>query len=62
MMLRYVSNLGEVKRTEGVDNEIEMLWSSTLMRDVVTSLKLYTDYRVKEGRRKRQVYATQPVR
>jgi capsular exopolysaccharide synthesis family protein len=61
MMLRYVSNLGEVKRTEGVDNEIEMLWSSTLMRDVVTSLKLYTDYRVKEGRRKRQVYATQPV-
>ena len=61
VMLRYVSNLGEVKRTEGVDNEIEMLWSSTLMRDVVTSLKLYTDYRVKEGRKKRQVYATQPV-
>ena len=60
-MLRYVSNLGEVKRTEGVDNEIEILWSSTLMRDVVTSLKLYTDYLVKEGRKKRQVYATQPV-
>ena len=60
-MLRYVSNLGEVKRTEGVDNEIEMLWSSTLMHDVVMSLKLYADYRVKEGRKKRQVYATQPV-
>lgn len=60
-MLRYVSNLGDVKRTEGVDNEVEILWSSNLMRDVVMSLNLYTDYRVKEGRKKRQVYATQPV-
>ena len=59
--LKSISTLGEVRNTEGVDNEIEKLWSSNLMRDVIKSLKLYTDYRVKEGRKIRTVYGTQPV-
>lgn len=60
-MLRYVTNVGFVSKTSGVENEEEIIWSSTLMRDVVKSLKLYTDYRVKGWPKSRVVYATQPV-
>ena len=60
-MLRYVTNVGFVSKTTGVENEEEKLWSSILMRDVVKSLKLYTDYRVKGWPKSRVVYATQPV-
>lgn len=60
-MFRYVNNIGSVSRTAGVENEVERLWSSMLMRDVVKSLKLYTDYRVKGWPKNRVVYATQPV-
>lgn len=60
-MLKNVSNIGQVTNTSGVENEVEMLWSSTLMRDVATSLKLYTEYRVKDWPKSRLVYNTQPV-
>ena len=60
-MLKYVNNVGFVSKTYGVENEAEMLWSSNLMRDMVKSLKLYTDYRVKGWPKSRIVYATQPV-
>ena len=54
-MLKNVSNIGQVTNTSGVENEVEMLWSSTLMRDVATSLKLYTEYRVKDWPKSRLV-------
>lgn len=60
-MLRYVNNVGFVSNTSHVENEVELLWSSNLMRDVVKRLKLYTDYRVKDWPKSRVVYATQPV-
>lgn len=60
-MLRYVNDIGFVSKTSRVENEVEKLWTSVLMRDVVKTLKLYTDYRVKEWPKSRVVYATQPV-
>ena len=60
-MLKYVKNVGSVSKALGVDNEVEMLWSSALMQDVVMSLKLYTDYRVDGWPKRRLVYATQPI-
>ena len=60
-MLRYVTNVGFVSNTSRVENEVEKLWSSIMMRDVVKSLKLYTDYHVKGWPKSRTVYATQPV-
>lgn len=61
IMLRYVNNVGTVSNTMGVENEVEVLWSSILMHDVVKSLKLYTEYQVDDWPKKRMVYATQPV-
>lgn len=60
-MLKYVEHVGSITKTHGVENEVEMLWSSTLMHDVVMSLKLYTDYRVEGWPKSRSVYATQPI-
>ena len=60
-MLRYVQTIGMVTRTTGIENEVERLWSSVLLRDVVLKLKLYADYRKKSGLRPRSVYATQPI-
>lgn len=59
--LRYTQHVGLVNNTSGVENEVEKIWSSVLIRDVVTQLKLYTDYRVKGRLKSHAVYATQPV-
>ena len=60
-MLRYVQNVGSVSNTEGLENEVEKLWTSTLMRDVVMNLKLYADYKKKGKLKDSTVYATQPI-
>ena len=60
-MLKYVKDVGSVSKALGVDNELEMMWSVDLMRDVVKSLKLYTDYKVDGWPKRRLVYATQPI-
>ena len=48
-MLASVEDLGFLTNSTGIDNEIEVLKSRILLRDVVKDLKLYTEYRT-EGR------------
>ena len=48
-MLSSVEDLGFLSNSSGIDNEIEVLQSRILLRDVVKDLKLYTEYR-SEGR------------
>ena len=60
-MLSNVEDLGFLTNSTGIDNEIEVLQSRILLRDVVKDLKLYTEYR-SEGRVKKSiVYQVQPV-
>ena len=48
-MLAGVEDLGFLTNSTGIDNEVEVLKSRVLLRDVVKDLKLYTEYRT-EGR------------
>ena len=48
-MLAGVEDLGFLTNSTGVDNEVEVLQSRILLRDVVKDLKLYAEYR-REGR------------
>ena len=60
-MLANVEDLGFLTNSTGIDNEIEVLQSRILLRDVVKDLKLYSEYR-REGRVKNAiVYKNQPV-
>ena len=60
-MLAGVEDLGFLTNSTGIDNEVEVLRSRVLLRDVVKDLKLYTEYR-SEGRiNKKIVYQTQPI-
>ena len=60
-MLSNVEDLGFLTNSSGIDNEVEVLQSRILLRDVVKDLKLYTEYR-SEGRVKKPIiYQTQPV-
>ena len=59
-MLASVEDLGFLTNSTGIDNEVEVLQSRVLLRDVVKDLKLYVSYR-REGRVKDAiVYQTQP--
>lgn len=51
-----IQNLGTVSNTLGIENEVERIWSSMLMRDVVMQLKLYTDYKEEERWKDRILY------
>ena len=44
-MLANVEDLGFLTNSTGIDNEIEVLQSRILLRDVVKDLKIYTEYR-----------------
>ena len=60
-MLANVEDLGFLTNSNGIDNEIEILRSRILLRDVVKDLKIYTEYR-SEGRVINPIiYQTQPV-
>jgi capsular exopolysaccharide synthesis family protein len=60
-MLAGVEDLGFLTNSTGIDNEVEVLKSRVLLRDVVKDLKLYTEYR-KEGRVIDGIaYQSQPV-
>jgi len=59
-MLAGVEDLGFLTNSTGIDNEVEVLQSRVLLRDVVKDLKLYVSYR-REGRVKDAiVYQRQP--
>ena len=60
-MLAGVEELGFLTNSTGIDNEVEVLKSRVLLREVVKDLKLYTEYR-REGRfHDFIVYNLQPV-
>ena len=59
--ITMIQNLGTVTNTLGIENEVERIWSSILMRDVVMQLKLYTDYKEEERWKDRILYTDQPV-
>ena len=60
-MLSNVEDLGFLTNSTGIDNEVEVLQSRLLLRDVVKDLKLYTEYR-REGRVHHVItYQTQPI-
>lgn len=60
-MLAGVEDLGFLSNSTGIENEMEVLQSRVLLRDVVKDLKLYTEYR-SDGRFLNPiVYQIQPV-
>ena len=60
-MLANMQDLGFLSNSTGIENEVEVLQSRVLLRDVVKDLKLYTEYR-SEGRIVKPIqYKTQPV-
>ena len=60
-MLSNMTDLGFMSNSSGIDNEVEVLQSRVLLRDVVKSLKLYAEYR-RQGRvKKALIYGKQPV-
>ena len=60
-MLANMQDLGFMTNSAGIDNEIEVLQSRVLLRDVVRDLKLYTEYRTNGRIRDFIVYGNQPV-
>jgi capsular exopolysaccharide synthesis family protein len=60
-MLAGVEDLGFLTNSTGIDNEVEVLKSRVLLRDVVKDLKLYAEYRTEGRVQNHIVYQTQPV-
>ena len=60
-MLANVEDLGFLSNSSGIDNEMEVLQSRILLRDVVKDLKLYTEYRREGHLRNFICYKRQPV-
>ena len=59
--LQNMQEMGFLTNSTGIDNEVEVMRSRVLIRDVVKNLKLYTEYR-REGKVINQlVYREQPV-
>ena len=59
-MLSDVEDLGYLNNSSGIENEVEVLRSRLLLRDVVKDLKLYTEYRREDGLKDVIVYKNQP--
>lgn len=60
-MLSNIQDLGFLNNSSGIENEIEVLQSRILLRDVVKDLKIYTEYR-RDGRVINPIiYQAQPV-
>ncbi len=60
-MLANMEELGFMTTSAGIENEIEILQSRVLFRDVVKDLKLYTEYRSVGRIVKPILYAAQPL-
>ena len=60
-MLSNMADLGFMTNSSGIDNEVEVLQSRVLLRDVVKELKLYSEYRTEGRIKKSLVYGKQPV-
>lgn len=60
-ILSNMLDLGIMTNSSGIDNEVEVLQSRVLLRDVVKDLKLYSTYRRKGRVHDALVYGKQPV-
>ena len=59
--LQYSTNLGVVSNSTGIDNEMEILKSSSIAIQAVKDLKLYTTYMSAGKVTNRLMYKTQPI-
>ena len=59
--LAKMEDFGFVTNSNGIENEVEILKSRVLLRDVVKDLKLYTEYRRVESVLKPILYGQQPL-
>lgn len=60
-MLAKMEDFGFLTNSNGIENEMEILKSRVLLRDVVKDLKLYTEYRRVEPILKPILYGKQPL-
>lgn len=60
-LLSRMEDIGFLTKTNGIENEMEILQSRILLRDVVKDLKLYTEYRKVENVLKPILYGKQPL-
>ena len=60
-LLSKMEDFGFLTNSNGIDNEMEILKSRVLLRDVVKDLKLYTEYRREASILKPILYGQQPV-
>ena len=60
-MLAKMDDFGFLINSNGIENEVEILKSRILLRDVVKDLKLYTEYRRVEQILKPILYGEQPL-
>ena len=60
-LLSSMADLGMVASSNGVDNEIEILQSNLLLRETITDLKLYTEYRMDAFLKPKLIYKRQPI-
>ena len=60
-MNQMLSDLGTISNSNGIDNEIEILYSRDLARQAVTDLKLYTTYRISGKVKDVLLYKKQPI-
>ena len=60
-MLTNIIDLGVVSKSDGIMNEVEVLQSRVLIRDVVKDLKLYAEHRIKHRVKDQIVYGKQPI-
>ncbi len=55
-------DLGLISSSQNIDNEIEIMKSKSLIKNVVTELHLYTRYYSDETFKKQELYKTSPIR
>ena len=60
-MLANMQDLGFLTNSTGIDNEIEVIQSRVLLRDVVKDLKIYAEYKSEGKIKDNLVYAKQPI-
>ena len=59
--LSTFEDMGIFSSTKNIDNEIEILLSKTLVKNVVNELELYTHYFTKDGFQKIELYRNSPI-
>ena len=60
-MLANMQDMGFLTNSTGIDNEIEVIQSRVLLRDVVKDLKLYAEYKSEGKVKNNLIYAKQPI-